>query len=402
MYIERTLSKILRNVTKTFPVVLITGPRQVGKTTIFEKSREENRNYVTLDDPQVRDLAKTDPALFLQSYKAPLLIDEIQYAPELFPHIKMIVDREKRSGLFWLTGSQQFHLMKNVSETLAGRVAILELQGFSRAEKQGQSDTVPFLPGSELPAFFEPMDVVRAYDIIINGSYPAMFSISGMEKSIFYGSYLKTYIERDVRDLLHVADEYSFIKFMKVAAARTGQLLNYSDMAKDVDVSVNTIKSWISVLETSGLIYLLKPYHNNIAHRAVKTPKLYFLDTGLCCYLSGWESAGALSNGAMSGAILETYVISEIIKSYWHNGKQALLYFYRDKEKKEIDLLIENNGTFYPIEIKRTASPKVSDVKNIEALKRLGVQTGKGAIVCFYEKPLPLNREVDIIPVGCI
>jgi len=402
MYIERTLSKIVQDVTGTFPVVLIIGPRQVGKTTIFEKNREESRSYVTLDDPLVRDLAKNDPALFLQSYKTPLLIDEIQYAPELFPHIKMIVDREKRNGLFWLTGSQQFHLMKNVSETLAGRVAILELQGLSRIEKRSQPNAAPFLPGAELSALGESMDIIQVYDVIIKGSYPALFAISGMDRSIFYASYLKTYIERDIRDLVRVADEHSFIKFIKVAAARTGQLLNYSDMAKDVDVSVNTIKSWISILETSGLIYLLKPYHNNITNRVVKTPKLYFLDTGLCCYLSGWDSAGALSNGAMGGAILETYVVSEIIKSYLHNGKQAPLYFYRDKEKKEIDLLIESNGIFYPIEIKRTASPKFSDVKNFEVLKRLGVQAGKGALVCFYEKPLPLNREVDIIPVGYI
>lgn len=398
MFFERTLSETIKNATKTFPVVLITGPRQVGKTTIFQQYQEPERTYITLDDPQIRALAQNDPALFLQTYKTPLFIDEIQYAPQLFPYIKMAVDKEKRKGMFWLTGSQQFLLMKNVSESLAGRAAILELQGLSQAEKFRRKNQ-PFLPENiENTTVF--LDIHDIYALILKGSFPELYANENMDWNLFYSSYLKTYIEKDIRDLTNISDESLFIRFMKVAAARTGQLLNYSDMASDVGVSVPTIKSWISLLETSGLVYLLQPYHNNITKRAVKTPKLYFLDTGLCCYLSGWQSVETLSIGAMSGAILETYAVSEILKSYLFNGKSAHIYFYRDKEKKEIDVLIERNGKFYPIEIKRTASPKESDVKNFNVLKSLKLSAGKGAIICFYNQFLPLNADVNIIPMS--
>jgi predicted AAA+ superfamily ATPase len=401
MYFHRTLSKILRNATATFPVVLLTGPRQTGKTTLFEKNREQSRTYVSLDDPQVRGLAQTDPNLFLQTYKRPLFIDEVQYAPGLFPYIKMIVDREKKNGLFWLTGSQQFHLMKNVSETLAGRVAILELQGLSQSEKRFDPDSPPFLPDN-LQKRHRPTDVQQLYQRILHGSFPALFANENMDRSIFYASYLKTYIERDIHQLIRVVNEHAFLRFLKVTAARTGQLLNYSDMAKDVEVNMNTLKAWLSVLETSGLVYLLQPYHTNITNRVIKTPKLYFLDTGLCCYLSGWSNAEALSTGAMNGAILETYVVSEVLKSYWHNGKQPSCYFYRDKEKREIDLLIEQNGLLYPVEIKRTASPTTSHTKHFDVLAKLGIPIGKGAMVCLYEQAIPLNNMVNIIPVGNI
>ncbi|MDR0970305.1 MAG: ATP-binding protein [Lentimicrobiaceae bacterium] len=399
MFFERKLSKVIKNATKTFPVVLITGPRQVGKTTVFSHYQEPERTYITLDDPQMRAMAQNDPALFLQTYKTPLFIDEIQYAPQLFPYIKMAVDKEKKKGMFWLTGSQQFLLMRNVSESLAGRVAILELQGFSQSEKF-QRDTSPFLPDTIVSDKREIVDVHQIYEMILTGSYPEIFVSQNINRKIFYASYLKTYVERDVRILTQITDEHSFVQFIKVAAARTGQLINYTDMASDVGVSVNTIKSWISLLETSGLIFLLQPYHSNITSRAVKTPKLYFLDTGLCCYLSGWHTVETLSIGAMSGAMLETYVVSEILKSYWYSGEYPSIYFYRDKEKKEIDLLIEQDGKLYPIEIKRTASPKENDVKSFNTLKSKGLPIGKGAIICFYEHLMPLNREVDIVPMS--
>lgn len=399
MFFERKISKVIKNATETFPVVLITGPRQVGKTTVFSHYQEPERTYITLDDPQMRAMAQNDPALFLQTHKTPLFIDEIQYAPQLFPYIKMAVDREKQKGMFWLTGSQQFLLMRNVSESLAGRVAILELQGFSQAEKF-QRDAPPFLPDTIVHDKRKLVDVHQIYEMILTGSYPEMVVSQNINRKIFYASYLKTYVERDVRILTQITDEHSFIQFIKVAAARTGQLINYTDMANDVGVSVNTIKSWISLLETSGLIFLLQPYHSNITSRAVKTPKLYFLDTGLCCYLSGWQTVETLSTGAMSGAMLETYVVSEILKSYWYSGEYPNIYFYRDKEKKEIDLLIEQNGKLYPIEIKRTASPKESDIKNFNTLKAKDIPMGKGAIICFYENLMPLNREVEIVPMS--
>ena len=401
MYIERTLSKIIKEATETFSVVLVTGARQVGKTTVFERNKEPERTFVTLDDPQVRSLAKNDPALFLQIYKPPLLIDEIQYAPELFPYIKMIVDRNNQKGLFWLTGSQPFHLMQGVSETLAGRVAILELLGLSQSEKTGRTDN-PFLPDTVSSDNRPVMDLYSLYETILRGSFPELYANTQLNRMLFYSSYLKTYIERDIRQLIQINDEHRFLTFVKVTAAHTGQLLNYTNMAKDVDVSPNTIKSWVSLLESSGLIFLLPPYHNNIAKRALKTPKIYFTDTGLCSYLCGWETVETLANGAMSGAILETYVISEMLKSYRHNGLFVNFYFYRDKDKKEIDLLIERNGLLYPIEIKRNASPKPNDVKHFDVLSHLNVATGKGAIICLYDKLLPLNNQIQIVPIGCL
>ena len=235
---------------------------------------------------------------------------------------------------------------------------------------------------------------------MLRGSFPELHSNPKLNRILFYSSYLKTYIERDIRQLIQVSDERRFITFVKTAATRTGQLLNFSDMAKEVEVSINTIKSWLSVLETSGLIFLLPPYHNNIANRILKTPKLYFMDTGLCCYLSGWETVETLATGAMTGAMLETYVITEIVKSYLHNGLPANIYFYRDRDKNEIDLLIARNGLLYPVEIKRSASPKTGDVKQFKLLTNLGLAVGAGAIVCLYDKFLPLDSQTLIVPVS--
>jgi len=399
MYLNRTLNETLQKANKTFPVVFITGPRQVGKTTLLEHCSQEDRVYVTLDDPQIRMFARKDPALFFQTYKPPLLIDEVQYVPELFPYIKMIADREKKMGLFWLTGSQQFHMMKNISESLAGRVAILDLQGLSQGEKFNKPFRLPFLPTNNLEKVAD-LDVKSVYELILKGSYPALYAQEGVDRRLFYSSYLRTYLERDVRDLLKVSDEQAFITFLKVAAARTGQLLNYADMARDVEVSQNTIKSWISILQTSGLIYLLQPYYTNITSRAIKTPKLYFFDTGLCCYLTGWSTSETLEASIMSGAILETYVVSEIIKSYWHNGKQPQIYFYRDKEKKEIDVLIEQDGKLYPIEIKKSATPTTKDIKNFSVLDSISKPRGQGAVICFSNNYLPLTEDVTVVPIS--
>ncbi len=400
MYYSRTLTATVQRASTAFPVVLVTGPRQVGKTTLLEHAAKQGRTYVTLDDPQVRMLAKTDPALFFQTYRTPLLIDEIQYAQELFPYIKMTADREKVPGLFWLTGSQQFHLMKGVTESLAGRVAVLDLQGLSQAEKLGRPDTPPFLPGNRADSQGKSLALRAVYELIVKGSFPALFAGAKPDRELFYASYLRTYLERDVRDLLKITDESNFVKFMKVVAARTGQLLNYSDLARDVDVSQNTVKAWLSVLQTSGLVYLLQPYFTNVTSRLIKTPKLYFMDTGLCCYLTGWRTAETLESGAMNGAIFETYAITEIIKSYWHHGRQAPVYFYRDKEKKEIDLLIAENGTLYPIEIKKSASPANKDIRNFDLLRKQNTAIGHGAVICLAQRRLPITREVDSVPIG--
>ncbi|OGI02204.1 MAG: ATPase [Candidatus Melainabacteria bacterium GWF2_37_15] len=406
MYLKRTLAKHLKKISGTFPVLLLTGPRQVGKTTLLQHLEPDERKYVTLDDPIIRSLAQEDPALFLERFKPPVLIDEIQYAPQLFPYIKMSVDKNKQPGAFWLTGSQQFHLMQNITESLAGRVGILKLQGFSQSEKNHNTDVDPFLPD---PEHIEtrckssvPKSLMQIYEAIWRGSFPAIVLNKEMDHNIFYSSYIQTYLQRDVRQITQIEDEKSFLKFLRSAAARTGQLINYADMARDADISSNTAKSWLSILEASGLIYLLEPYHTNVTKRLIKSPKLYFLDTGLCSYLTQWSTQEALEAGAMSGAILETYIMSELLKSYWHSGKQPQFYFYRDKDKKEIDLLISQNGKLYPLEFKKTASPDKTAAKNFSILNKLNIQIASGAVICLTSDYLPLTREIYSVPVWCL
>lgn len=406
MFIPRTLGQSIHNASASFPVLLLTGPRQVGKTTLLETCAEVGRSYVTLDDMEQRSLAQSDPALFLQRYKTPLIIDEIQYAPELFSAIKIVVDQARQPGLFWLTGSQKFHLMQGITESLAGRVAVLDLLGLGQTEIQGQAESVwPFLPGPEWidharihasPA----KSVLEVYADIWRGAYPAVVLDKNMPRDLFYKSYIQTYIQRDVRDLSRVGDEKAFFTFLRAAAARTGQLLNYADLARDVDVDQKTVKAWLSILETSGIIYQLQPYHTNVTKRLIKTPKLYFLDTGLCSYLTQWSTPEALEAGAMSGAILETWIFSELLKSYWHNGLTANFHFYRDKDQKEIDLLIEQNNTLYPIEFKKTANPSQGASKHFPVLRNLDKPIGHGSVICLKETDIPLSKTVDAIPVG--
>ncbi len=326
MYYDRAINDLVKNISETFPVLLVTGPRQVGKTTLLEHLKEDTRSYVTLDDLDERALAKRDPALFLQRYNPPVIIDEIQYAPELFSAIKIVVDKEKKNGLFWLTGSQKFELMRGISETLAGRVGICELLGLSQCEIQQRiNDFHPFLPSDAYISKIilskqKGKDLHQCYEDIWRGSFPRIISNCKISRDVFYSSYIQTYVQRDVRDLSKIGDLTTFQRFLKVTAARTGQLINYADMARDVDMDQKTIKSWISILETSGLIYLLQPYHSNVTNRLIKTPKLYFLDTGLCSYLTGWSTVESLEIGSMSGAILETYLFIEILKTYLYSG----------------------------------------------------------------------------------
>lgn len=408
MTFPRTLSRFALEANTVFPVLLVTGARQVGKTTLLQALREPARRYVTLDDPLVLRLAREDPALFLQRFEPPVLIDEIQYAPELLPHIKMAVDRANRPGMFWLTGSQPFHMMQGVSESLAGRVAVVQLLGFSRreAEGKGQETVPPFLPTEEAlnvrRSTAAPLDVQEVHELIWRGSFPAMTANPQMGRDLFYGSYLQTYVQRDVRDLARVGDEMAFLRFVRAAAARTGQLLNLAELARDADVAPNTAKSWLSILEASGLVYLLPPWHSNVTKRLVKTPKLYFLDTGLCAYLTQWSSPQTLEAGAMSGAIFETWVVGELLKSYWHQGRQAPFFYYRDKDQREIDLLIESDGVLYPVEIKKSASPSGDALRGMAALERLGVACRPGAVICMVSQMLPLGRGVTAVPVGCL
>lgn len=401
----RTLQNTILQVSNTFPVLLLTGPRQVGKTTLLTVCEDEGRNYVTLDDLDQRYLAQTDPALFLQTHKTPLLIDEVQYAPQLFSYIKMAVDREKQNGMFWLTGSQKFHLMKGITESLAGRVAILDLLGLSQKEIEGKAAAQqPFLPTNEwidlVAGDATNFTVDKIYQRIWQSSFPALWNNQDISREIFYNSYLQTYIERDVKDILRVGNELTFYNFIRAVAARTGQLLNYADLARDVDVDQKTAKSWLSVLETSGLVKLLEPYHNNITKRIIKTPKLYFLDTGLVAFLTGWDSPVSLEAGAMNGAMLETFVFAEILKSYWHNGRYPNLYFYRDADQKEVDFVFEQNMTLYPVEVKKSATPSLTSVKSFECLKRLKKKVGHGVVLCLREGHIPLSQDVTAVNIG--
>ena len=410
MYLHRTIEQSVIDASGHFPVLLLTGARQVGKTTLLRHLGEQsatgqNRTYVTLDDPLVRSLAKQDPPLFMQRFPAPVLIDEIQYAPELLPHIKMAVDNDKRPGQFWLTGSQQFHVMKDVSESLAGRVAIIQLFGLSRQELQGQGKSQkPFIPDAELfrSRSANNQKLLELYTSIWRSSFPALAKDGGVDRDLFLSSYVQTYLKRDVRDLAQVGDEMTFLRFLRTCAARTGQLLNMSDMARDVGISPNTARKWLSILYASGIIHLLEPWFNNVTKRLVKSPKLYFLDTGLAAWLTEWSSPETLEAGAMSGAVLETWIFGELLKSWQHNGLRAPFYYYRDTDQKEIDLLIVQDGTVYPVEFKKTASPDKSMVRHFSVLQKLGMPVGTGAVFCLAQQALPLDRDTWSVPVGFI
>lgn len=399
MYIKRTSEDVIKNLSKQFKVVLVTGARQVGKSTLL-KHCDENRNYVSLDDLSERELAINEPKLFLETHKAPLIIDEIQYAPNLLSYIKLIVDKSDKKGQYWLTGSQQFHLMKNVSESLAGRVGILDLMGLSLAELSQTPNNKPFFP--DLEYIEERRENHKNYStsdifkIIYNGSFPALNNQDEFQdRNAFYSAYIRTYIERDIRDLFSISNEMKFLNFIRVVAARTGQVLKYSELANAVDISEPTAKTWLSVLVSSNIVYLLEPYYRNITKRMTKMPKIYFLDTGLCSYLTGWSSPEVIEKGAMNGAFFETFVVSEILKSYRHNGERPLIYWYRDTQQKEIDLLIERDGKLHPIEIKLTSNPNKSMLKYFNVLDNQGY----GGLICMRESDIPLREDVSAIPI---
>lgn len=405
-YIVRNLENVVNQVTKEYPVVLVTGPRQVGKTTMLQKLMEgTDRGYVSLDDLNERSLAKTDPELFLQLHKPPVLIDEVQYAPELFTYIKIHVDKNHEPGDFWLTGSQMFKLMRGVQESLAGRVAVLSLTSLSQAEISG-GFTEPFTVDMEaLSARKEGRKEADAGEIfkrIYRGSMPAIASGANSNSQIFYSSYLSTYIERDIKELSDAIDSLKFLRFITAVAARCGQMLNVAEIARDADINQVQAKNWLGILETLGIIFYLHPYSNNLLKRLVKTPKLYFYDTGLICYLTKWSSAETLESGAMNGAILENYVVAEIMKTYLNSGKEPYLYYYRDKDAKEIDIVIEHDGVLNPIEIKKTSNPGTELVKAFEALDKASTPRSKGAVICMKPELGAIDRDNYIVPVWMI
>ncbi|ADY54467.1 putative GTP-binding protein [Syntrophobotulus glycolicus DSM 8271] len=405
MYIKRHMEDTVKKIEKMFGAVIVTGPRQVGKTTLLKEIKPDIP-YLTLDDPIMLRTAVEESGTFFKASPPPVFVDEIQYAPNLFPYIKMALDQSHKKGQFYLSGSQQFKLMKNVSESLAGRIGIMNLLGLSLREISGISFSNPFIP---TPEYFAERkqelvdtDYQNIWKTIHRGSMPEMYAGGeAMDWQLFYGAYTKAYIERDVRELTQVGDEVKFINFMTSIASCTGQLLNLASVARDVGISQPTADRWLSVLRASNIVCLLQPYFNNVAKRAIKTPKLYFLDTGLAAYLTRWNTPEVLQNGAMAGAFFETFVISEIIKSYYNAGMlEPPLYYYRDKEQNEIDLMIYQDMTLYPIEIKKHADPKRDDIAAFNMLDKLGnVKRGPGGVVCMYDKLLPFGGDDMVIPL---
>lgn len=417
MYIPRAIEETVRSISRTFPVLLLTGPRQVGKTTLMKKLADEERGYVTLDDPDARYLAKSDPALFLQRYGPPIIIDEIQNAPELLPYIKISVDESHRKGDFWLTGSQMFHMMKGVTESLAGRVGIVDLLALSGSEIN-RTKSEPFTTDTErLIARLKTvprMDLQAVYQRIFLGGMPVLYSEDAPDRDRFFASYVQSYLERDIRDLTQVADEMTFYNFLTIVAARTARPVVYEEIAKEAGISAPTVKQWLSILISSRIIALVQPYHNNVLKRVVKMPLLHFLDTGLAAYLLKWNSPETLEAGAMNGQFFESWVFSEIYKSYLNAGMQPPIHYYRDKDKREIDTLLLRDGTLYPIEIKKAASPGTEAIKHFNVLKpvtepeRFGaleqhrIAVGQGAVICMANDLLPIDRKNWFVPAWVI
>ena len=408
MYIQRHLEKQISEASRYYPVVMVCGQRQVGKSTMLNHIKEPERRYVTLDDGNARRLAATDPALFFETYGYPLLIDEFQRVPSILLEMKKIVDQkaldgEDNNGMFWLTGSQKFHMMRGVSESLAGRVAIFDMAGLSAAEKEGRPAALfhPDLDSiRERLKYSRSKNVHEVYEDIFRGGMPKLCA-TDLDRDRFYMDYINTYIERDIKDLAQVGKLNEFYDFLVFMAARTGQELKYDEIAGAIGVSAPTAKSWVSILERSGVVFIRRPWYSNITRRLVKTPKVYFMDTGLAAYLCRWPSAETLENGAMDGAFLETHVVTEIVKSYYNAGKPVDLFYYRDIDKKEIDLLIAEGDKIYPIEIKKSKEPSKPD-KNFGVLAQFKMDVQPGIILCMSDELIPYNRGSWYCPVSVL
>ena len=397
---EREAKEVIEEINRNFKILLVTGPRQVGKTTLLLELKPENMNYVSLDDEILRNQAIEDPHLFLEEHPYPLLIDEVQYAPNLFSYIKMKVDEVKDNGMYWLTGSQQFELMKNASESLAGRVGIVNLNTFTYSEIVQNNKKTLFEPDKITKSL--PINVNDLFEKIFKGGMPELYNNSELRRELYFQGYIDTYISRDVRQITEVGNLEAFKKFMVSMASRTGEQLNYTSIALDAGISVPTVKSWISILISSGLVYLLEPYLSSELKRITHTPKIIFMDTGLACFLAGWDSARELQLSSNAGHFLETYIISDIIKSYNARGLRPNISYYRDKEKNEIDLIFYKNNTLYPFEIKKTASPTKKMIKHFAKLIDTKKKIGSGGIICFYDELLKLDENNYIVPIASV
>lgn len=397
---NREATEVIKKISDTFRVLLVTGPRQTGKTTLLKSLKPENMGYVTLDDKVLRKQAQDDPKLFLEEHPAPLFIDEAQYAPDLFSYIKINVDNSKAKGQYWITGSQQFNLMKNASESLAGRVGIVNLNSFTYSEIVKNENKDLFNPDKLKKA--AKIEVNDLFEIIFKGGMPEFYDNPKIDRNLYFQNYINTYIEKDVRELIEIGKLEEFKKFMVSIASRIGEQLNYSDISKDCGVSVPTIISWMFVLVSSGLVYLLEPYMSSQLKRMTHIPKIYFMDTGLAAYLAGWESARDLQLSSTSGHYLENFVICEIIKSYNARGIKPNLSYYRDKEKHEIDLVFYKNNKLYPFEIKKTASPNSSMISSFKYLENSKKEIATGGIICLYDNLMKMDEKNYIIPISSV
>jgi len=406
-YCARELERKFLKMNGFFKAILVTGARQVGKTTMLKHLAEgTSRTYVSLDNFLARELAKNDPVMFFQTYKPPILIDEVQKAPELFEQIKIICDGSEEKGLFWLTGSQQYGMMKNVRETLAGRVGILNLYSFSQKEKSG----VHF--ESELDFSIENLqarqrqvdknDIIKVFRHIWEGGMPQAIGADEEIRAEYYNSYIDTYLMRDVAEAGGITDEIRFKKFLRACAALVSEQVNYATLAEASDISQPTAKNWLEILQGLGIVYLLQPYANNELKRLSKTPKLYFCDTGLCAFLSMWLTADALMMGAASGHYYENYVIMELVRNYAYSASKANILYFRDSNAKEIDVFVEENGKIHPLEIKKSANPDRREVKKYQVLDTASIPRGNGGIICMCEEPIPIDESNAFIPSNLI
>lgn len=405
MYINRHILQYLERMKKQFRVLLITGSRQVGKATLLKNKLLPEYDYVTLDDFSDLGIAQEDASLFFKNHPLPVIVDEVQRAPNLFLQIKLLADNSEEKGKIILTGSQSYKLLSNASDSLAGRVCIINMSSLSLREKYGIDFNTEFLPTEEY--ILKRKNSIKTYENLWNhiwrGSMPELADDT-VEWESFYRSYIRTYIDRDVADLIDTKNLVKFNNFMQCIASRVGELFNADSLARDVGVTSKTISQWTSILESSSVIKLLQPYEKNVSNRAVKTPKIYFIDTGLVCHLVGWSSSQVAMNGAMSGSLFENFVISEIIKSYYNSGHDSKdIYFYRDKDKKEIDLIIEKDNILYPIEIKKSAQPTIDMAKSLSVLHKIpGKTVGQGCILCQCDKMHYLSDNVAALPVEYI
>ena len=411
MYINRALESVVRRYSSHFKVVAVTGPRQAGKTTMLRHLADEDaaagrpRRYVSLDDTSLRMAARSEPALFLERYSPPVLIDEIQKAPELVEHIKLAADASDETGAYWITGSQPLHLMKEVSESLAGRVGILELGGLSLSEVSGVEGE-PFAPGEEY--FSRRARAARrltspeVWERIFAGSLPGIACLPDDVRAGAWESYLDTYVMRDIRDLAQVGDELRFRRFLSAAAALTARPVVFAELARLADVDEKTAKSWLSILVSTHLVKVVAPFADNRTKRLSKRPVMHFCDTGLAAHLAGWSDAGTLELGAMAGQLFESWVFSEIAKSWTNAGIRPALHFFRTNDKHEIDLLVERDGKLHPVEVKKSASPTPADARHFSALDPTGLEVGVGAVVCQCADAFPLAEGAWAFPAWAI